>query len=51
MPIKRFSNRKDDASEVASELASELSLVDRGGVNIVEAEVVEDKDNFVNDEY
>ena len=31
MPIKRFSNRKDDASEVASELASELSLVDRGG--------------------
>ena len=49
MPRTSFSNIKGDSSEVASELVSELSPHDRWGVEIVESEVVEDDDDFVND--
>ena len=37
-----FTNRKDNASEVDSELSSEFSLDDRGDAEILVTEVLED---------
>ena len=50
MPITRFTKRNDDASEVASELASGLSSDDRGYAEILGTEVLEDYNKFFNDE-
>ena len=50
MPRTRFMNRKDDASEVASELSSELSSYERGDADILEEEVLEDENDFFNNE-
>ena len=50
IPRTRFTNRKDNASEVDSELSSELSLDDRGDAEILGTEVLEDYGKFFNDE-